>query len=224
MLTIKILVVGPVHSGKSSYINAIDQNALNVEAKGSDNKFYTVGIDLGSLIIKNFRVCLFGTPGLLQFSAIRDIISIGSDGCIFLFDAAHPEKDEDAIKIFNEIRKNLEPKIPIIFLANKQDLENARAPEVIRAQNNLPDKSKVFATSCRTGLNLKTSIKYIFNEIYEIYKPLLDLLKDYENDIRALAQKLNKNKQEIRDFLNELEIKSIIKVDRENKTYSVITS
>lgn len=224
MPNIKILVAGPVHSGKSSYINALDQNALNVEGQGRDKKYYTVGIDLGSYIINNFRVILFGTPGLLQFSTIRDIISKGSDGLIFMFDAAHPKKDKEAIKILNDIRKNLEPNIPIIFLANKQDLEHARPPEVIKAQNKLREKSKIFPTSCKTGLNLKTSLKYIFDEIYENYKPLLVLLKDYENNIKALAQELNKSKEEIKDFLNELEIKRFIKINRDHKTYSVISS
>jgi small GTP-binding protein len=221
---IKILVAGPVHSGKSSYINVLDQNSLNVEAKGRDKKFYTVGIDLGSCIINNYRVILFGTPGLLRFTIIRDIISKGSDGVIFLFDAAHPEKDKEGIKILNQVRKNLEPNLPIIFLANKQDLENARPPEVIKAQNELREESKIFPTSCKTGLNLKTSLTYIFNEIYEHYKPLLELLKDYENDIKALARELNKSKEDIRDFLNELEIKGFIKIDRDRKTYNVIAS
>jgi small GTP-binding protein len=220
---IKILVAGPVHSGKSSYINYLDSNSLNVEAEGRDKKHYTVGIDLGSLVIDNYRICLFGTPGLLRFSSIREIVSRGADGVIFMFDAVHPEKDEEAITILNNLRKSLPSKIPIIFLANKQDLVNARSPEVIRAQNNLPENKKIFPTSCKTGLNLKKSLKYAFNEIYENYKSILELLKGYEDDIKGLAERLNKNKEQIRDFLNELEIKKFIKIDRAKKKYKVVT-
>ncbi|TXT65399.1 MAG: Small GTP-binding domain protein [Promethearchaeota archaeon] len=219
----KILIAGPVHSGKSTYVSLLDQNSLNVEARGRNKEMYTVGIDIGTLLVNDFRVCLFGTPGLLQFSTIRDIISKGSDGVIFFFDAAHPEKDEDAITILGEIRKNLKPEIPIVFLANKQDLEGARPPEVIKAQNKLPKNSKIFPTSCKTGLNVKESLKYIFNEIYKKYESLLELLKEHEEDIRMLAQKLNKNKEEMKDFLNELEIKRFIKIDRINKSYKVLS-
>ena len=43
----KIVVSGPLQCGKSSFIKSLDEKALNVEAKARDNKFYTVGMDLG---------------------------------------------------------------------------------------------------------------------------------------------------------------------------------
>lgn len=217
----KILVSGPVHSGKSSYINYIDKNSLNISAKGRDNKTYTVGIDIGSRVIKNVRVCLFGTPGLLQFSTIRDIVARGADGIIFIFDAADPEKDEEALTILNHIRGVLEPNIPLVFLANKQDLDDARPPEVIKAQNNLPERAKIFPTSCKTGLNIEKSLKFTVKEIVKNYRDLLKTLEKYENDIKGLASELHKNKNEIRDFLNNMEIKEFIEIDRINRTYKV---
>jgi hypothetical protein len=218
---VKILVSGPVHSGKSSYINYIDKNSLNISAKGRDNKTYTVGIDIGSRVIKNVRVCLFGTPGLLQFSTIRDIVARGADGIIFIFDAADPEKDEEALTILNHIRGVLEPNIPLVFLANKQDLDDARPPEVIKAQNNLPERAKIFPTSCKTGLNIEKSLKFTVKEIVKNYRDLLKTLEKYENDIKGLASELHKNKNEIRDFLNNMEIKEFIEIDRINRTYKV---
>jgi signal recognition particle receptor subunit beta len=43
------VVSGAVQSGKSSYIKNLDKKALNVKAKGQNNKLYTVAMDLGSL-------------------------------------------------------------------------------------------------------------------------------------------------------------------------------
>ena len=212
---------GPLQSGKSSYIRALDPNALNVEAKGKDDKFYTVGMDLGSIKLNGFDCYLFGTPGLLRFSVMRNIVTNGSDGLIFIFDAAAPEKDDSAIMILNSIRKILPANIPVVFLANKQDVEGARPPEVIRSQNYLSDDSKIFPTSTKTGLNIKESITYIVNHIYEEYSSLLQTLRTYENDIQGLGKELNKNFNEIRDFLNNLEIKRFIELDRINKTYKV---
>jgi signal recognition particle receptor subunit beta len=214
-------VSGPLQSGKSSYIKALDQNALNVEAKGKDEKFYTVGMDLGSVKLNGFDCYLFGTPGLLRFSIMRSIVTNGSDGIIFIFDAAAPEKDDSAIMILNSIRKILPPNTPITFLANKQDIEGARAPEVIRSQNYLPEDSKIFPTSTKTGLNIRESITYLVNHIYEEYSSLLQTLRAYENDIKGLGYELNKDVDEMRDFLNILEIKRFIEVDRVNKSYKV---
>jgi small GTP-binding protein len=218
---IKILVSGPLQSGKSSYIKALDPNALNVEAKGKDEKFYTVGMDLGSVKLNGFDCYLFGTPGLLRFSIMRSIITTGSDGIVFLFDASAPEKDDSAIMILNSIRKILPPNIPTVFLANKQDIEGARPPEVIRSQNYLPEESKIFPTSTKTGLNIKNSITYLVNHIYEEYSSLLQTLRTYENDIEGLADELKKDKVEMRKFLNNLEIKRFIEVDRIKKAYKV---
>jgi len=192
-----------------------------VEAKGKDEKFYTVAMDLGSVKLNGFDVFLFGTPGLLRFSVMRNICTSGSDGIIFIFDAAAPEKDDSAIMILNSIRKILPPNTPIVFLANKQDIDGARTSDVIHSQNYLPEDNKIFPTSTKTGLNIKESITYLVNHIYEEYSSLLQTLRTYENDIPGLGKELNKNVNEMRDFLNNLEIKRFIEVDRISKTFKV---
>lgn len=217
----KIVVSGPLQSGKSSYIKALDENALNVEAKGKDDKYYTVGMDLGSVKLNGFDCYLFGTPGLLRFSIMRSIVTQGSDGIIFIFDAAAPEKDDSAIVILNSVRKLLPSNTPVVFLANKQDVEGARSPDVIREQNYLSENSKIFPTSAKTGLNIKESVMHLVNVIYEEYSSLLQILKTYETDIVGLGEELKKDRVEMRDLLNNLEIKRFIEVDRVRKTYKV---
>lgn len=178
-------------------------------------------MDLGNYRINGFQVFLFGTPGLLRFSMMRDIITAGADGLIFMFDSVHPEKDEEAISILNSIRKILPSNTPIVFLANKQDLEGARYPEVIKIQNDLPDDKKIFPTSTKTGLNMDESLKYIVNEVYERYKSLLKVLEEYQDDIPGLAEKLNKNKSEMKEFLNTLEVKKFIELNRKKMSYKI---
>ncbi|MBY9007428.1 MAG: GTP-binding protein [Candidatus Lokiarchaeota archaeon] len=217
----KILVSGPVQCGKSSYIKCFDANSLNIQAKGADDKYYTVGMDLGSVSINNYKTYLFGTPGLSRFSTIREIISSGSDGIVFIFDASNPEKDEEARKILDSIYKILGNELPIIFLANKQDLEGARTPKDILKQNNLPSKIEILPTSVKNGLNIKKSLKIIFGKIVMNYKDLLGILKSYEDNIKGLAEKLKKDKIEMKDFLNKLEIRKLIEIDRLNKTFKV---
>ena len=217
----KITVSGPTQSGKSSFIKFFDEKALNVEAKARDNKYYTVGMDLGSVKLNGFDVFLFGTPGLLRFNVMRDVVVRGSDGLIFIFDAAHPEKDEDAIIILNSLRKALGPDTPIVYLANKQDVAGARPAEVVRSQNYLREDSVIFPTTTRTGENLNEALKYVVNLIYDHYSSLLTVLRSYETNIDGLQEKLKKSPVEMRDLLNNLEIKRFIEVDRINRTYKV---
>jgi small GTP-binding protein len=216
----KIVVTGPLQCGKSSFIRKLDDNALNVEAKARDNKYYTVGMDLGCIKLNGFDVFLFGTPGLLRFNVMRDVVIRGTDGVIFIFDAAHPEKDEDAIIILNSIRKAVGD-APIVYLANKQDIAGARHPEDVRTQNYLPQDAVIFGTSTRTGDNLEEALKNLVNRIYENYSSLIQILKKYQEDIPGLAEKLEKDPMEMRDFLNNLEIKRFIEIDRQKKVYKV---
>jgi small GTP-binding protein len=217
----KITVSGPTQSGKSSFIKYFDDKALNVEAKARDNKYYTVGMDLGSVKLNGFDVFLFGTPGLLRFNVMRDVVARGTDGLVFIFDAAHPEKDEDGIVILNSLRKVIGFDTPIVYLANKQDMAGARHNEIVRSQNYLRDDAMIFPTSTRTGENLDEALKYLVNLIYDNYSSLLTVLRSYETDIEGLAEKLSKNPVEMRDLLNNLEIKRFIEVDRLNRTYKV---
>jgi GTPase SAR1 family protein len=180
-------------------------------------------MDLGFVKLNGFDCHLFGTPGLLRFSVMRSIVTSGSDGIIFLFDAAHPETDDSAIMILNSIRKLLPTTVPVVFLANKQDIEGARPPEVIQSQNYLPENSKIFPTSTKTGLNIRESITHLVNVIYEEYSSLIQILRTYENDIEGLAGELNKDQVEMRNLLNNLEIKRFIEVDRVKKSYKVRT-
>jgi tRNA U34 5-carboxymethylaminomethyl modifying GTPase MnmE/TrmE len=152
---------------------------------------------------------------------MRDVLIRGTDGVVFIFDAVHPEKDEDAIIILNAIRKAIDTETPIVYLANKQDLAGARHPEVIRSQNYLKDDATIFATSTKTGEKIQESLKYLVNQIYENYSSLLTVLSKYENDIEGLTEKLNKNPIEMRNLLNNLEIKRFIEIDRFTRTYKV---
>ncbi|GAH36281.1 unnamed protein product [marine sediment metagenome] len=79
----------------------------------------------------------------------------------------------------------------------------------------------IFSTSTRTGENLEESLKYLVNLIYDNYSSLLTVLKNFETNIEGLAEKLEKNPVEMRDLLNNLEIKRFIEVDRLARTYKV---
>ena len=208
-----MVVSGPSQCGKSDYVKFFDKDSMNVHVRG-----HTVAMDVAYINFEGFQITLFGTPGLSRFKIMRNIILNGADGIIFIFDAANPKSDKDAISILNEI-KNL--KVPKVYLANKQDLKDARSPKMLQTQIKLPKDCKIFPSSVKTGQNIKESLKYLVSEIFKKYKKLLQILCNYETNIRGLAEKLRKNKAQMRDFLYALEIRRFIKIDRINKIYRV---
>ena len=193
---------------------------MNIEAQGQDKKFYTVGMDLATLQMGAFDVFVFGTPGLVRFKIMRDVIVSGVDGIIFLFDVANHESDEEAIAILADIKKLIKHDTPIAYCGNKQDLKTVNEKE-IKKRFKLKDNAKIFLTSSTTGTNIKECIRYIVNEIYSKHKDTLEIMRDYENDIKGLSVKLKKNREEMRDLLNGFEVKRFIEIDRPNKKYKV---
>lgn len=217
----KIVVTGALHSGKSSYVKYFDTKAMNIEAAGRDKEFYTVGMDLATFQLEGFKIFLFGTPGLLRMQIMRDVIADGADGIIFLLDSTHPESDEDAMKILHSLKEHIPSDIPIIFCANKQDENSARSSEQVKTQNNLPRNAKIFPTSVNSSLNMKESLKFMVNLIYEKYENKLEIVRKHENNLVELGKQLKLSQEELQDFLRSLEIKRFIIINRENKTIKV---
>ena len=175
-------------------------------------------MDIGYVNLSGIHISLMGTPGLLRFKAMRNIISNGADGIVFMFDASNPESDKAAFTILNDFRNS---KAMRVYLANKQDIKGARPPELLKTKFKLPKESKVIPTSAKTGSNILESFKYLVNQIFNRYSKLFKILLEYENDIKGLAEKLHKNKAEMRELLYKLEIKKFIKIDRANKVFKV---
>ncbi len=177
-------------------------------------------MDLATLKLGAFDIFIFGTPGLVRFKIMRDVIVSGVDGIIFLFDVANSKSDKEAITILAEIKKLIKHDTPIAYCGNKQDLKSVSEKE-IKKRFKLKDDAKIFLTSSTSGKNVKECMKHVVNEIFNKHKDLLETMRDYESDITGLSAKLKKNREQMRDLLNGFEVKRFIEIDRPNKTYKV---
>ena len=151
---------------------------MSIEAQGIERISHTVGMDLATVLIDDFKVYLFGTPGLLRMQVMRDILADGADGVIFMFDSINSETDKDASEILNSLKEHLKPDVPMIFCANKADVENARTPEEIKSQNQHLEINQILPTSTKTGLNIEKSLKNLINQIYEKYQSIFENVAD----------------------------------------------
>ncbi len=218
----KFLVTGAFQCGKSQYIQSLDKNALNICSYDKNNWKCTVGMDVGSTRSNGLEITLFGTPGLLRFSAMRAIVAQGSDGVIFLFDGPNPEKDDASIQILNEIRHILGRTIPTVYVVNKSDIADCRSVEVVRAQNYLGENSILFKISALTGENIKVPIDELASLVKQSLTPLVSQIRNFEGDLQGLQQELGKNSDEIKEILNAMELRGIIAVDRLNKSFKIL--
>ncbi len=74
---------------------------------------------------------LKGSPGQMQFSAVRKILAKGSDGVIFLIDGCDLGNIGNALVVLEEIKAVLGPNIPMKLIANKSDRDDYHGSEMI---------------------------------------------------------------------------------------------
>jgi len=132
----------------------MDESAINIEknlsvAQDSEKTCTTTGFDLGRIVwihnetndmilsevefqekrddfsewlAKNIE--LKGCPGKAHFSIVREILSHGSSGVIFLIDGCDKDNINNALTVLEETKEALGASIPLIIIANKSDRED----------------------------------------------------------------------------------------------------
>ncbi|GEM_PF-954020 len=177
----RLVVMGPHQAGKSTLIHRLDPWAVRMDySKGTFST--TVGFDYGIIIWdatenkiyrKNqldlvdpsneiWKVTITGTPGQVAFAPVRKVLARGKDGVILVIDSARPVQMVYALSQYREAREAA-GSVPLIILANKQDLPQAKSAETIASL--LGIKSKVVPVSALKGINVEESIIQFLKEV-----------------------------------------------------------
>lgn len=117
---VKVVVLGNAEAGKSTLIKTLIPNSINIEHGGR-----TIALDFGVIERKGIRFHIFGTPGQKRFDIMRDLVSIGADLFIYVFDPLMGISDYDRKVMPMLEKKGLKG---IIFINFKEELD--KKPEV----------------------------------------------------------------------------------------------
>jgi small GTP-binding protein len=170
----KIFVAGPFHAGKTTLIHFLDSKAQSVEKTLQDGTTTTLAFDLGHVWWDGcdkmcrddevkpgtnhlVRVMLMGSPGQVHMSPVREATSKGARGVLFVVDSTAPGQIGHAIAIFEEIKGYLGKDVPMVVVANKQDLENAMKAELLKNLMKI-DSVKFVEGSSMTGQGIKEAL------------------------------------------------------------------
>jgi len=153
----KLLVTGPFHSGKSSFIQRISTRAVSVDRLGT-----TVALDHGFIDYGGVAVDLFGTPGQERFEFMLDILKKDTFGILLLVDSTDPSSFERAKEMLSLVGKEA---LPYVIAANKQDATNAMRPAEIKKAMGLPESVQVIGTSAVLGDGCMDAVKALIDAI-----------------------------------------------------------
>ncbi len=170
-IPVKISFIGLDQAGKTTIIKRVTRGYFDQAT------IRTLGMNVDQFTIGDVQFITWDVGGQIAFrnKLWKDYI-VGSMGIVFVIDAADRDRFEEVKEeLWKHVIKNPDTeRIPILILANKQDLPNAADEGEIVVSldlNRVKDRSyRIFLTSAKTGLNVEESLQWLSEEIKKIVK------------------------------------------------------
>ncbi|MFX1520867.1 MAG: ATP/GTP-binding protein [Promethearchaeota archaeon] len=216
----KVVITGAFNSGKSTLVQALaKKSAVSLDVSGT-----TVALDHGTVDVLGIQAHLFGTPGLIRFSILRQILSEGADGMIFMVDSANPN-----IENFNEIWREMKEiqivaSVPCIVAANKQDLPGAKSVGEIRELLGL-NGYPIIPISAKTGENMMRPLLLLLIMAILRASPLLrivDSIGSVQNALEQISDVSEMSRYKTKLRLYWLEWRGLIDADWNTERFRVV--
>ena len=228
---LKIIVIGPTKSGKTSFVNKWVKNIF------SETYRSTIVSEFGFKIFeyeqKIFRIQLWDLAGQDKNQMITKIFAKDAHGVVFVCDATDKQTREDLLKWKNSVDECASfldgGKIPCILVENKIDLvENEVDNGELKSFSDKNGFNGCFRTSAKTGENIGESMEFLLKNIIERIKEMNKNDINENEDIKN-TENINES-EEIKDnaktnaFSNqENENFEIINENKENKSIEEIS-
>ena len=146
LYTPKIVVTGPAHSGKSTFVKNASEEGQSVDRAGPDGDLTTVAMDYGWLRWRDFEITLYGTPGHSRFDSLIPPALTYAMGVVLVIDATKPDTLPRARHLIDLIAKK---NIPYIIAANRKDVSGTMSPDEIRSRLEITKKIPVHPISAK---------------------------------------------------------------------------
>lgn len=167
-LTVKIAWLGLDQAGKTTLVKRITSGEFD------SNTFRTLGMNVDEFSSGNVRFISWDIGGQEAFrESLWESYMSGSMGIVYVVDSADRSRINEAkIELWKYVLDNDKVEnIPILVLANKQDLPDAAsAGEVARGLNLHKVTTHSYAivpTSARTGFNVEEGLEWLRQRVTE---------------------------------------------------------
>ncbi|MHA2337727.1 MAG: ADP-ribosylation factor family protein [Candidatus Hodarchaeales archaeon] len=167
-IPLRLYILGLDMAGKSTFVNYLKLGEFT-------NPLQTMGINIEKINKSGLDLNIIDLGGQESFRTVLwpKILETGADAILFVVDATSKERmvlnEEEFEKLLTTSKLK---KVPIIVLANKQDLPDALSPGEVSLQMNLLDYTliknnweersiNIYPTSMKTGDGIEDVVKLL---------------------------------------------------------------
>ena len=167
-----VLIIGLDHAGKTTILEKIKAQFSNTPSLPPERIPPTVGMNLAKIQMKGSKVVFWDLGGQKKMRSIWERYYKEANAVVFVVDSADLARLEEAKAAFDEVCENellSLHDVPVLTIANKQDLPNALSPgdlamNFYSQHDGLPDRTRVFAVNAIAGQGIEEAITAVVDE------------------------------------------------------------
>ena len=162
-----ILMLGLDNTGKTTLFNRINSSQSEWISEGP-----TVGYNVQPIRFRKLSCRLWDVGGKRPIRTLWKHYYQGTDALIYVVDSTDSDRFADAAEEIKRVLSHQEMKgVPVLVIANKQDLKSAHKPNQIKIQLALSEVHTssfiVHGTSAITGKGVKKGLKHLHKMVRE---------------------------------------------------------
>ncbi|KAI7855619.1 ADP-ribosylation factor family-domain-containing protein [Circinella umbellata] len=163
-----VLIIGLDNAGKTTLLERIKSIFLGVAGLAPEKIAPTVGLNIGRVDIKSSRINFWDLGGQRDLQSIWERYYTECHAIVFVVDSTDSKRLEECKDTFEKMITNEEVEgVPILMLANKQDIDGAlRVEEIKEVFNKIAVKlgardSRVLPVSALKGEGVRDAVDWL---------------------------------------------------------------
>ncbi|KAJ3316467.1 hypothetical protein HDU76_001776 [Blyttiomyces sp. JEL0837] len=161
---VRILLLGLDNSGKTTILYK-----LKLKKETPPDTIPTVGFNQEAVKYKNITFNMWDCGGQDSIRSLWRHYYNGTQGLIFVIDSSAKSRLDEAKTEIHKIIENPEMRnVPVVILANKQDLDDALSPELLVKYLNLnaiQQSWEIFGTCAKDGSGLLEALTWLSKNV-----------------------------------------------------------
>ncbi|KAH0788392.1 ras-related protein RIC2-like [Histomonas meleagridis] len=165
---LKIILIGDSGVGKTNLLSQFVRHQFSEENKTTIGvEFTTKTMNINGKVVKTQ---IWDTAGQERYRAITSAYYKGANGAMILYDITSSVSFDSVSRWLNELRDIADPKIILMLIGNKSDLEDSRSVSKEEGIKYAESQNLLFLeTSAKSTANVEEAFNQLITTIVEMY-------------------------------------------------------